>query len=103
MPTRTLGVALWEYRDDTGRRRRAYYRETFELPESEVERGERAQVFEAQDDYPSSKATNRSLIEWLVTRRGADHDEIKSLTKPELWLLVQAPEDVAKQQDSSEQ
>lgn len=46
MPTRQLGVALWEYRDHhTGRRRRAYYGEQFGLSADEEARGERAGVF----------------------------------------------------------
>lgn len=88
MATRTLGVALWEYRDHDGRRRRAYYRETFELPDPEVERGERAGVFAPVDDMPASDSTNRALVDWLVAHRSVDRDEIKRLAKAELWALV---------------
>lgn len=100
MATRTLGVALWEYRDRHGRRRRAYYRETFELPDSEVERGERAEVFvpnESVPDRPTKASTNRELIEWLVEHRGADRDAIKGLTKAALWELIGQTKDAVAQ------
>lgn len=116
MPTRTLDVALWEYRDHYGRRRRAYYRETFELTDAEAERGERAQVFAPDepgvrlsdtsqtegvggDGHPSSEvrkplktSTNPKLVRWLVEHRGADHDTIKDLNKADLWQLIDNPE-----------
>ncbi|MDC8982167.1 hypothetical protein PR370_06065 [Mycobacterium marinum] len=44
MATRTLGVALWNYRDHDGRRQRALYGQRFELSEDEEARGERAGV-----------------------------------------------------------
>ncbi|SBS79257.1 conserved hypothetical protein [uncultured Mycobacterium sp.] len=105
MPTRTLGVALWEYRDRNGCRRRAYYRETFELPDSEVERGERASVFEPavgriSDATPPKTSTNRLLVDWLVEHRHADRDAIKTLTKAQLWQRIEDSEGVVSQQDS---
>lgn len=105
MPTRTLDVALWDYRDHDGRKRRAHYRETFELPESEVERGERAAVFapspqvDADQDQPLRTSTNPVLIDWLVEHRGDDRDTIKGLTKAELWQRIESPESAAAQQN----
>lgn len=107
MATRTLGVALWDYRDHDGRKRRAHYRETFDLPDSEVERGQHAGVFDAvawsdlKSDpsegvhtvdirLPERGATNGSLVDWLVEHRDADRDEIKRLNKQALWQLVNA-------------
>lgn len=92
MATRTLGVALWEYRDNSGRRRRVYYGDTFELPEPEVERGERADVFATAGavDDPTEGSTNAELVDWLVERRGADRDTIRRLRKQALWQLVRS-------------
>jgi hypothetical protein len=100
MATRTLDVALWEYRDLEGQRRRAYYRETFDLPDSEVERGERAGVFAPADDsattpvaapeaLPPRSRTHRELVDWLVDHRGADRNEVKGLTKAALWRRIE--------------
>lgn len=110
MPTRTLGVALWNYRDHDGRKRRAHYRETIDLPEAEVTRGERAGVFAPiegitqkatpSDATPAKTSTKPALIGWLVEHRGADPGAIEGLTKPKLWQLVEESEEVALQQDS---
>ncbi|AFM16994.1 hypothetical protein Mycch_2211 [Mycolicibacterium chubuense NBB4] len=102
MPTRTLDVALWDYRDQAGRKRRAHYRETFELPDSEVERGERAGVFTNEPTasappLPTKSSTNRELVDWLVERGDADRDEVKGLTKAQLWQRIETTEDVAAQ------
>lgn len=63
MPTRTLDVALWDYRDRDGRKRRAHYRDTVDLPDSEIERGERAAVFapsaQVSPAAPAKSSTNR--------------------------------------------
>lgn len=110
MATRTLDVALWEYRDHDGRRQRAYYRETFDLPDSEAERGERAGVFAPspqvnhdEDTLPAKASTNRALMDWLIEHRGADPVTIKSLTKAELWQLIEQPESAVPQHVSASQ
>jgi hypothetical protein len=106
VPTRTLDVALWEYRDDSGRKRRAYYRQTFDLSEAEVARGERAGVFALSPravDLPAKSSTNRELIDWLVTNAGAPRAEIKGLTKAELWQHITDAEHVAPQHDSHDE
>lgn len=55
MPQRTLGVALWDYRDHDGRRRRAYYGQTINLTADEITRGERAHVFTTPADTDTSE------------------------------------------------
>ena len=103
MPTRTLDVALWNYRDHQGRKRRAHYRDTFDLPAAEAARGEGAGVFAPVEGVtqkvtpPAKTSAKPALIDWLTQHRGADPDTIEALTKPELWQLI---EQVAPQQDS---
>lgn len=132
MPTRTLGVALWEYRDQDGRRRRAYYRDTFDLPDSEVERGERAGVFAltevsrfvglSEEGEPSFESIDwpkpsDSKAVWLAfgTEFGFDETSAEGTTKPTLIAAIkehvttavseaqERAEHVAAQQDSSDQ
>jgi hypothetical protein len=115
MANRTLGVALWEYRDHDGQRHRAYYGETFELPDSEIKRGDRAEVFApvpngtpaapepatVADGLPAKTSTNRALVDWLVEHRSANRETIKGFAKAELWSLIEQPESVELQQDSN--
>lgn len=95
MATRTLGVAFWEYRDTAGRRRRAFYRDTFDLPASEAERGDRAAVFINGDNtppvarsLPPKTATKAALVDWLARNREVDPGVVRGLTKAQLWQLV---------------
>lgn len=112
MPTRTLDVALWTYRDHDGRKRRAHYRDTIELPDSEVQRGERAGVFAPvegvvqkatpTDAIPATTSAKPALVDWLAEHRGADRAAIEGLTKPKLWALIEQPESTVPQQDSEQ-
>lgn len=45
MAKRVVKVAIWEYRNAKGHRRRAYFGQTIELPEDELKRGDREGVF----------------------------------------------------------
>ena len=96
MPSRTLNVALWDYRDDHGRKHRAHYGQTFELPDSEAQRGERASVFteskaDDTDAVPPKTSAKPVLVAWLVEHRDEDEDRLASLTKPELWQRIEQP------------
>jgi hypothetical protein len=117
MPVRTLDVALWDYRDEHGRKHRAYYGHQIELTDSEIERGNRAAVFAAQDRIadtgnvadergpevkpPPRVSTNATLVDWLVEHRGAEREDIANLTKAQLWQRIDAPESDAAQHDST--
>lgn len=52
---KTVTVAHWEYRNPDGKRRRAYFGDVVTLTAEEVERGERAGVF----DQPPAGPVNR--------------------------------------------
>lgn len=103
MPTRTLGVALWNYRDDDGRRRRALYGQQFDLPEDEIARGERAGVFAPEPEpvpergsvsvdtpsgLPRLTALKPAWVDYAETI-GIDRAEAEAMTKPELIAAVQ--------------
>lgn len=53
---KTVTVAIWEYRNAEGRRRRAYRGDVVELTADEVERGERAGVFNQPAAGPVNNA-----------------------------------------------
>ena len=101
MPTRTLGVALWNYRDDDGRKRRALFGQRFELPEDEVARGERAGVFAPEAETtgvstatdtpsaPKQAALKAAWLEYAVTI-GMDRAETDAMSKADLIDAVTA-------------
>lgn len=45
MAEKTVRVGLWEYFTEDGLRHLAFFGETVDIPESEIERGEKANVF----------------------------------------------------------
>jgi hypothetical protein len=45
MATKQIRVALWEYTNAEGKRRKAFFGDIVDLPDDEVERGEKAGVF----------------------------------------------------------
>ncbi|KZS70656.1 hypothetical protein A4G26_25440 [Mycobacterium kansasii] len=97
MATRTLGVALWNYRDHDGRRRRALYGQRFELPEDEVIRGERAGVFAPEPkpaapsaEIPSAPKQAAPKAAWVdyAEAIGMDRAEADAMSKPDLIAAV---------------
>lgn len=46
MARKKIRVAVWEYRNDEGKRRLAYFGDSVELPESEIARGTAAGAFD---------------------------------------------------------
>ncbi|USC16221.1 hypothetical protein [Rhodococcus sp. 11-3] len=55
MARKKIRVAVWEYRTDEGKRRLAYFGDTVDLSDDEIERGTRAGVFD-QPEPPASAA-----------------------------------------------
>ncbi|WP_156296390.1 hypothetical protein [Mycobacterium paragordonae] len=99
MPTRTLGVALWNYRDDDGRKRRALFGQRLELPEDEMARGERAGVFapEAETtgvstatDTPSAPKQAAPKAAWVdyAETIGIERADADAMSKPDLISAV---------------
>lgn len=98
MAQRQLGVALWHYRDHTGRRRRVHYGEQFELPDNEVTRGERAGVFmptttiqqppKPTAHQPKLTASKAAWVDYAETI-GIDTTTADDMTKQELIAAVQ--------------
>lgn len=104
MTIRTLGVALWEYRDHGGRKRRAYFGDTIELTDAEEARGDHAQVFAADPGLrhpvgvtgntdqelttsglqrPQKRAPKADWVEFAV-QIGVDRARAEALPKPAL-------------------
>lgn len=55
MARKKIRVAIWEYRNDDGKRRHAYFGDVVDLSDDEVERGSRAGVFD-QPEPPADAA-----------------------------------------------
>ncbi|RFZ03859.1 hypothetical protein DSM43518_04574 [Mycobacterium marinum] len=101
MATRTLGVALWNYRDHDGRRRRALYGQQFELPEDEEARGERAGVFAPEPEpsvstdtdtpvpVPKQTAPKPAWVDYAQAI-GMDRAQAEVLSKTDLIATVKA-------------
>ncbi|MDC8980502.1 hypothetical protein PR370_01925 [Mycobacterium marinum] len=111
MATRTLGVALWNYRDHDGRRRRALYGQRFELPQDEEARGERAGVFAPDPEprvstdtdtpvsVPKQTAPKSAWVDYAQAI-GMDRAQAETLSKAE---LIAAAKEQAAQQYSNDQ
>ncbi|MCV7005654.1 hypothetical protein [Mycobacterium gordonae] len=99
MPTRTLGVALWNYRDGDGRRRRALFGQRFELSEDELARGERADVFAPEPEpaaapgpaaptgaapLPPKQAAPKAAWVDYAEAIGIERAEAHAMSKPDL-------------------
>jgi len=97
-----IKVATWEYLDSEGRRRRAYFDDTVDLTEAEVERAEKAGVFAAGrvapeaaeeadggadeaavDSMPLQAAPKAAWVEYAVSR-GVERAEAEALSKADL-------------------
>lgn len=64
MATRTVKVALWDYRDANGKRRRAYFGDEVDLPKREIDRGTQQGVFDpAPVPEVQTSAVERALAD----------------------------------------
>jgi len=122
MARKTIRVAVWEYRTDEGKRRLAYFGDTVELPESEIERGTLAGVFDQpeppeppteqnedgdepetvvdvkertadQPRKPRVTATAEKWVAYAKTIPGIDHDSLDGMEKDEIIALVDAADE----------
>ena len=98
MTTRTVAVALWRYRDGTGKRRRAHHGQTVDLDDvqpSDRERAERLEVFEPESQagatggQPKQAAVKAEWVDYAESL-GIDRAQADAMTKPDLITAVQA-------------
>ena len=68
MAKRVVKAALWEYRDRKGRRRRAFFGDEVNLTESEIERGDRENVFTPAPPRPVEASALEKALAGIETR-----------------------------------
>jgi len=67
MATRTLNVALWDYRDRDGQHHRAYFGATIDtddLSTADAQRAERLEIFAVETEPEPPKRSARK-VEWI--------------------------------------